>query len=368
MAGPAIFISAGDPSGDIATARLVSELKILKPDLECFGLGGPRLATLGQKQLADHHELAVLGFWEVVKKVWYFRQLLNRCVKEIKRHRPSCILLVDYPGFNLRLAEKIKPLGIPIVYYISPQVWAWGKQRIPQIRTLVDKMLVILPFEKEFYQGTDVNAEFVGHYLLDDIPKEFIASPLPRKNHIALLPGSRKQEIERMLEPMCDAAAIFNRKYGTTATVSGISERFDYERIMKRYKNDNISVRYDNSRQLIFESDLVLTASGTATLETGLIGRPMVIVYKTGKITFHIARKLIKIDTIGLVNLVLGRKVVPEIIQNDASPERMVSEMEHLWNNPDEMKKISLQLHELPLKLTAPENSPRAAEIIARYL
>jgi len=368
MAEPLLFISAGDPSGDNATSRLLAELKATHATLRSFGLGGERLKQLGQDQLADRHDLAVLGFWEVVKKYTFFRNLMHRTISEIETRKPSCILLVDYPGFNLRLAKRIRHLGIPIVYYVSPQVWAWGGKRVSQIRELVDLMLVILPFEKSFYEGTGVKAEFVGHYLLEDIPHSFIRSPLPGNNQIALMPGSRHQEIERMLEPMCQAGAMFNRQYGTKAVIAGLRGRFDYEAIASKYAQDRISVSYIDSRQVVYESDLVVTASGTATLETGIIGRPMVIVYKTGSITYHIARRLVRIDTIGLVNLVLGEKVVPELIQHDASPERIYAELARFRDHADYLCRVKASLDTVPDTLVPPTGAKRAAELIANYL
>ncbi|MBD3401721.1 lipid-A-disaccharide synthase, partial [candidate division GN15 bacterium] len=201
MSVPEIFVSAGDPSADIATARLITALKVTAPELQLFGLGGPRLAQRGQEQLARATDLAVLGFWEVARRAGFFRRLLRQCEQEITRRRPRCILLVDYPGFNLRLAARVKKLGIPIIYYISPQVWAWHKKRIHRIKELVDRMLLILPFEQELYARHGIPHEMVGHYLVEDVPHEYIASDPPGSGQLALLPGSRTQEIERMLAP-----------------------------------------------------------------------------------------------------------------------------------------------------------------------
>ncbi len=368
MDNPSLFISAGDPSGDNAAARLVASLKTTHPKLSLFGLGGPRLKASGQELLAEPSDLAVLGFWEVVKRFGYFRELMIRTEFTIESRRPQCILLVDYPGFNLRLAKRVKHLGIPIIYYISPQVWAWGKKRIPQIRELVDEMIVILPFEKPFYDQHGIKSEFVGHYLLEDIPAEYLASAPPDKKKIALLPGSRRQEVERMFGPMIEAACRFNAKYGTTATIAAVENGFDYSAAVANYKERGVSISFNDARRVIFESDLAITASGTATLETGLIGRPMIIVYKTGWITYQIAKRVIKIPSIGLVNLVLGRKVVPELIQADVTPERMVSEMERIWQNRGEYEAVRQKLLELSSILHGQGASDRAAALVAKYL
>ncbi|MCM2273022.1 MAG: lipid-A-disaccharide synthase, partial [candidate division Zixibacteria bacterium] len=351
-----------------ATARLVESLRTIRLGLQLSGLGGPRLKALGQQQLAEPSDLAVLGFWEVVKRYGYFRDLMHRAVATIAAEKPSALLLVDYPGFNLRLAKRVRKFGIPIIYYISPQVWAWGHKRIAEIRELVDLMIVILPFEQEFYRQHDIKAEFVGHYLLEDIPPAYISSPIPRMKQIALLPGSRPQEIERMLAPMLAAADQFNREYGTSATVAAVRGAFDYESAVVKFAGSRIRIEYDNARRVIFDADLVVTASGTATLETGIIGRPMVVVYKTGGITYQIAKRLIKIDKIGLVNLVLGEKVVPELIQDEVSPAGIVGEMRTLWTDQERYEKIRSRLMELPSLLHGQGASDRAAALVSRYL
>jgi lipid-A-disaccharide synthase len=368
MSDPLLFISAGDPSGDNATSRLVEALKSTHPSLRCFGLGGPKLLTHGQEQMVSGSELAVLGFWEVLKRASFFRSLLNRCEREIESRRPSCVLLVDYPGFNLRLAKRIKRLKIPIVYYISPQIWAWGKHRIAMIKELIDQMIVILPFEKEFYSNAGVPVEFSGHYLLEDIPPGYIGSRIPRSGQIGLLPGSRPQEIDRMLKPMLEAAALFNSKHGTKAVVAGMKIDYDYAGVAAPFAGGNITVSFEDSQKVLFESDLVITASGTATLETGIIGRPMIVVYKTGFITYQIARRLVTIDKIGLVNLVLGEKIVPELIQGDASPERMAGELGRYVSDGAYADRVKRRLDDLPEILGGAGASERAAKLVSRYL
>jgi lipid-A-disaccharide synthase len=363
-----IFVSAGDPSGDIAAGRLMAALRDRAPEISCFGLGGPRLAALGQEQLAGGKELAVMGFWEVARRFSFFQQLMDRTAKEIAARRPKLIVLVDYPGFNLRLAARVKHFGIPIVYYIAPQVWAWGKGRIADIRKLVDRMLVILPFEQKFFSDHGIPAEFVGHYLLEDIEPALIGSSPKRNNAIALLPGSRHQEIDRMLVPMLGAARLFSDRHGAKAVVAGVSGAYDYETVLGRLGDRAISIQYDNSRQVIAESDLVVTASGTATLETGIIGRPMVIVYKTGWLTYQIARHVVKLDRIGLANLVLDENVVSELIQDQASPERICAELAVYRDHQEHYVEVRDKLLTLPQRLGGAGASARAAELIGQYL
>lgn len=368
MSDASLFVSAGDPSGDNAAARLVKALRQSHPDLKLFGLGGPRLAGLGQEQSARPSELAVLGFWEVAKRYFFFRRLFHRCLDEIREKRPKAVLLVDYPGFNLRLARKIKPLGIPIIYYISPQVWAWGKRRIPLIRQTVDQMLVILPFEEQFYRDHSVACRFVGHYLMEDIPADMIGSHPPGNRVIGILPGSRPQEIERMLPTMVEAARLLREAHNTKAIIAGIRGVFDYEKVIRDAQGTDIEIVYDDSRRVIFESDIVLTASGTATLETGIIGRPMVIIYKTGLLTYLIARSLVKLKMIGLANLVIGEQVLPELIQADASPKRISSALGELLDNSDYQSKVVKRLHDIPRLLGGGGASGRAAAIVGDYL
>lgn len=368
MNDPLVFISAGDPSGDVAAGRLVAALNEKTTGLSLCGLGGDRLRAAGQEQFANGSDLAVLGFWEVARRFRFFQKLMSRCVAEIEKRRPKVIVLVDYPGFNLRLAARVKHLGIPIVYYIAPQVWAWGRKRVSQIRELVDQLLVILPFEQKFFADHGVSATFVGHYLLEDIPASYQSSLSSGKKQIAILPGSRPQEIERMIEPMLGAAQLHLKQHGGAAVVAGLRGAYNYENACAPFASSNISVVYGNSREVIHNSDLVMTASGTATLETGIIGRPMVIVYKTGEITYQIARRLVKLDKIGLVNLVLGEKVVPELIQHLATSKAIAGELGHFTTDHTFNERVVRKLSTVPSMLGGVGASERAASAIGRYL
>ncbi len=368
MKNQCIFISAGDLSGDNAGALLMSELKNLNPELNFCGLGGSRMNRLGQKQLEEIDNLAVMGFFEVAKRYRFFRRLFSDCIEEIKQKRPAVVVLIDYPGFNLRLAKKIKPLGIPVIYYISPQLWAWGEKRVDIIRNNIERMLVILPFEKEFYEKHDIESDFVGHYLLEDINEKMISSEVPSAGHIAVFPGSREVEIKKLLSPMIATASRFNQMYGTKAVVAGINGAFDYESVLKQYPDSNIEIVYDDARKIIYESRLVLTKSGTTTLEAAIIGRPLVVAYKTGLITYLIAKNLVKLNNIAMVNLIMNEKVVPELIQAEATEERMFLELEKLYNNESHFNFIKSKLDSLPSVLGGRGASQRAAKIIGEYL
>lgn len=368
MSSQSLFISAGDPSGDNAASRVITAIRVRRPNLSLFGLGGPRLRFLGQDQLADSSDLAVLGFWEVARRYYFFHRLMSRTVAEITRQKPSAILLVDYPGFNLRLAARIRHLDIPIIYYISPQVWAWGGKRISQMRENIDIMLSILPFEKEFFDKAGLTCTMVGHYLLDDIPAEFISSSLPDVNRIALLPGSRRQEVARMLTPMLEAARLMNDSHGSKSVVAGVGDLYDYESEIGMVSPENISVVYNDARRVVYESDLVICASGTATLECGIIGRPMVIMYKTGFLTYQIAKRLITLDSIGLVNLVLGEKTVPELIQHEATAAAMANALARYHDDNAYQEQVVNRLRTVPGLLGGTGSSERAARLIEAYL
>ncbi len=370
MKPPTIFLSAGDYSGDIASARLVDSLRERNKDLLFTGLGGRLLKKIGQKQIVSGEKLSVIGFWEVLKNIFFFKKLLNQAANEIKSTSPNLVLLVDYPGFNLRLAEKVKSSGIPIIYYISPQVWAWGKGRIGKIRELIDKVLCILPFEQEFLSRNDIVNEFVGHYLMEDIPESLISSPLPDDETLTLglLPGSRAQEIERMLAIMLDASELLAKKCKLKVLIAGISNRIDYQSFLNKRGKGLFEILFDDSRKVIGESNLILCASGTATLETGIIGRPMVVIYKTGIITYQIAKRVLTIDKIALVNLVLNEKVVPELIQNQATAENISNELFKFIENQNYRDETILKLHKIPSLLGGKGASQRAANIICEYL
>ncbi len=363
-----IFISAGDPSGDIAGSLLLRQLQQKKNDFEFFGLGGSRMRALGQKQSVDGKELAVLGFWEVAKRFFFFKKLMNEIIDSIIEEKPKVIILIDYPGFNLRLAQKIKKLNIPIIYYISPQVWAWNSGRIFKLKKLVDYMLLILPFESKIYDEIGVKNRFVGHYLFDDIESKYIkASYNAESNLILLMPGSRPQEVQRMLPTMIKTAENLAQSGNWKFVIAGVGGDIDYH----SYINDSaipIDIIFGSTRELITDSRLVITSSGTATLETGIIGRPMVVIYKTGWLTYQIARRLVKLDKIALINIVGGKRIVPELIQNNASPENIIKATGQFLKNNELAAKTVNELNEITDTLGGAGTSARAAEVILELI
>ena len=367
MAEESIFLSAGDPSGDNATAKVIESL-LARKKVTIFGLGGKRLKQLGQIQLAKPEDLAVIGFWEVAKHYFFFRRLFKECQSEIKKRKPKLIVLVDYPGFNLRLAKKLNGLDIPVVYYISPQLWAWGKKRIEQVQKYIDLMIPVLPFEEDFYKDSGVNVRYVGHYLLEDIPKEFIASEIPRNGHLALLPGSRRQEIERMLPTLLETAKLIYDKHKIKSVIAGINDIYDYDFYLTKEMKSYISIEYDNARKVVNDARLVVSASGTATLEVGIIGRPMVIIYKTGSITYFIAKNLVTLTSIGLINLVLDNKAVPELIQHEATPVKISKELDKFLEDEPYYKETTQKLHKTVSLLGDGQASAKTADLLLEYL
>jgi lipid-A-disaccharide synthase len=363
-----VFVSAGDPSGDIAGGHLLRQLIEINGSCRFFGLGGRRMAALGQVQFVPGEKLAVIGFWEVAKKFSFFKDLLENMVQEITTRRPKAIILIDYPGFNLRLAKKIKALNIPIIYYISPQIWAWGGKRIKLIKKLVDLMLVILPFEKDIYDRVGLNNQFVGHYLLDDIPPEYIkASYNIESDLISLLPGSRPQEIEKMLPVLLDTARLLHKNKKYRFAIAAVEGNFDYQKYLNKI-DFPVEIQKGKTRELVAQSRLVITSSGTATLETGIIGRPMIVIYKTGTITYLIARSVVKLDMIALINISAGRKIVPELIQSDASPANIAQEAQKILDNPQVALNIVSQLNQVADNLGGPGAGKRAAQAVWEFI
>jgi len=363
-----IFLSAGDPSGDIAGSHLIKQLKSNRNNFEFIGLGGRRMQQVGQRQIVDSTKLAVLGFWEVAKRFLFFRKLMSDTVALIKERKPKVIILIDYPGFNLRLAEKINSLNIPIIYYISPQIWAWGKKRIESIKRNVNLMLLILPFEKNIYDKAGINNKFVGHYLLDDIPKKYIKAPYNIKsNLVVLMPGSRPQEVQRMLPSLIETAGLLSAERNLRFVVAGVEGNINYDYYIEK-SGLPLEVAIGKTRDLIRDSRLIITSSGTATLEAAIIGRPMIVIYKTGLLTYLIARRLVKLDGIALVNITAGGKIVPELIQNEASPDAIVREAIRFLDSEELSMNLVKKLNQITDGLGSGNVSIRAADAIREYL
>ncbi len=322
------YIIAGEASGDMHGANLMKQLIKLDNDHDFRFWGGDRMSLAGGHLVKHTKELAFMGFLEVLLNIRTILRNIRYCKWDILEYKPDVLILIDYPGFNLRIAEFASKKGIRVVYYISPQVWAWKSSRVKKIKKSVDKLLVILPFEMDFYRGSGVNVEFPGHPLLDEIvPKRKSGSfegfrqknSLPGKPLVALLPGSRTQEISKILNGMVSVASCFSEYHFVVAAVSE-QDRSLYERVARL---DNLSVVYDQTYALLANSHAAIVASGTATLEAALFGVPQVVVYRANPVSYHIAKQLVNIEFISLVNLIMGREVIRELIQGDFTTEKL---------------------------------------------
>ncbi len=363
------YLIAGEASGDLHGSNLINQIKQLDgaADLRCWG--GDLMEAQGATLVKHYKDLAFMGFIEVVKNLPVILKNLRFCKQDIEEFNPDVIVLIDYPGFNIKIAEWAKQLGFKVVYYISPQVWAWKEKRVHTIKRSVDKMLVILPFEKAYYQKFDYDVDYVGHPLIEVIER-FKATSQSRLNDdkkiIALLPGSRKQEIAKKLPIMLEVSNAFPDYEFIVAKAPGLDDAF-YQSFMEPYKN--VSVVSNQTYKLLSQSVAALVTSGTATLETALFGVPEVVCYKGSPISYAIAKRVIKIKYISLVNLIMDKPVVKELIQNDLTAENCIKELRLLLENTErqvELKKDYQDLRNLLLK--GGHASANAANIIYNFI
>jgi len=329
------MIVAGEASGDVYGAQFVRALMDLDPDITFYGIGGPKMRLAGVRVLHDASLLSVVGFAEILPRIRYISRVLKELKQLLKRSPPDLLVLIDYPGFNLNLAKRAHTLDIPVLYYIPPQLWAWRERRVKKIAQRVDRVAVILPFEEAFYREHGLEVDYVGHPLLDLSPgrsKEDIRHGLgisPECDPIlALLPGSRAEEINRLMPAMVDAAEIISRSYPRLCCVLPLASTVSEDLVTSYLKDATIDIRVAgfDSKELLSIADLAFIASGTATLEAAITETPMVITYKVSPFSYVLGRYLIKVSFIGLVNLVAGRAIAPELIQGNATGGRLAEE------------------------------------------
>ena len=351
-----VMIVAGEASGDIYGANLVLAMKELSPDIAFSGIGGPGMERAGVNILYHASDMAVVGITEIMPKIGYILHALSRLKSILKNTPPDLLIIIDYPGFNLNLAKKARSLGIPVLYYIPPQVWAWRKRRVIKISKRTDRIAVILPFEKDFYREYIDNVDYVGHPLLDiSLPeksneeiRESLGIDHKREPIIGLLPGSRTEEIARHLPIMIEAAEIISRDFPDLYCILPLASTMKEPFVLPYLKNTavDIAIGKSDTKELLKISDLALIASGTATLEAAVMETPMIITYKTSLMTYLLARMLVKVSHIGLVNLVAGKTIVPELIQGEATAVGLSEEALAILRNQElkaDMKK-ELQL------------------------
>lgn len=336
-----LMIVAGEMSGDLHAARLVRDLRAARADVEIFGIGGDALRQEGVRTVVDARDMAVLGFFEVLARYPFFRRVFAQMVQLLKDEKPEALLLVDYPGFNLRLAAKAHALGIPVFYYISPQVWAWHRGRIRTMAKILDLLMVIFPFEIRVFKGAGLRVVFVGHPLVASVQRT-LAQPTPELpwpaggRRVAILPGSRRQEIERILPPMLDAAKELRRRIpDATFLIPAASDEIRAlidAQLAARPAEERaaVAVVTGQMREVVRQARAAMVCSGTATIETALLRCPMIVVYRTTWPTYFIGRALIQVKWIGMVNLVGNRTICPEFIQHEAKPAAMADVMQTL--------------------------------------
>jgi lipid-A-disaccharide synthase len=361
------YIIAGEASGDLHASNLMKELKVLDSASEFRCWGGDLMAAQGATLVKHYRDLAFMGFTEVLMNIRTIFRNIDLCKKDITGYKPDVLILVDYPGFNLRIAEFAKAAGIPVFYYISPQVWAWKQSRVHKIKKIVDRMFVILPFEEEFYTRFDYKVDFVGHPLLDAV-KNIKAEELPlqaagNKPVIALLPGSRKQEISTMLPLMLTMKDKYPGHHFIIAGAPSQTPEF-YQQFIR---DKDTSIVFNKTYSLLQKAEAALVTSGTATLETALFGVPEVVCYKGGTISYMIARQLIKVKYISLVNLIMDREIVKELIQNELNEANLKTELDKLLD-PVTRRKMLDDYAELRNKLGGAGASAKTASLMISYL
>jgi lipid-A-disaccharide synthase len=363
-----VLIVAGEPSGDNVGGLFAAELKLLRPDFELFGLGGDRMDVSGVEIRYHIDQLSFLGFLEIIRHIPFMKRVERDLLDQAAKRKPSLAVLIDYPGFNLRIAGKLREMGIPIMYYVSPQVWAWGKKRIKRIKRLVDLMVVVFEFEKNLYEKSGLPVRWFGHPLLEVVKPRFEkAEFLTRMNmsaneqYIGIFPGSRKQELERILPVMRQALDIVNRTglnlKGVVGCVPGIDDEY-----YRRLGGDSLAYVRAAQYDLMKYSELNLVASGTATLECAILGRPLFVLYKTSLITYLIARTLVKIPDIGLVNVVAGERIVPEFIQGRCKSQPVADAIIRFFSDEDLRSRMLNRLSSVRGLLGQEGASRKAAE------
>lgn len=372
-----ILIVSGEPSGDLHASNLVKDLKSLRPDIKFFGLGGNLCKEAGVEIDFDITKLAVVALVDVLKNIVTIGGVFKGLLKKVDLKKCGLAILVDYPGFNLRLAKELKKRNIPVIYYISPQVWAWAPERIGIIKKCVAKILVFFKFEEDLYRKNGVNAEFVGHPLLETVKPGLSKDEILKKYDltgakkiIALLPGSRAMEVKTLLKIMLGAAKIISNDLKDIRFVAAKYRGLPYELYEKIVKDSGVEIKIieGDVHNILAVADFAIVASGTATLETAIIGTPFIITYKTGLINYIAYKIVAKIKVLGLVNVIAGSVIVPEFLQYDATTEKLASASLDILNNPAKKAKMISDLKAVKDSLGTPGARSRAAKAILPYL
>ncbi len=366
-----VMIVAGEASGDLHGGNLVQAMHKIDPEIRFYGVGGGNLKEAGAELIADAADMAVVGLTEVVSKLGMILKVMAQLKASLKKDKPDLVILIDYPDFNLPIAKAAKKYGIKVFYYISPQVWAWRRGRIGKIKKVVDKMAVILPFEADLYREAGVDVTFVGHPLLDVVRTKYPRKEALRRfdlredvTTVGILPGSRESEVIRLLPVMLGAAEIIEKEIGPVQFVLPLAATLDIAFVSQIIARYSVPVRLipNEVYDVIGCADIAMVASGTATLETALMETPMVIIYKVSAPSYYVGKMVINVDHIGLVNIIAGKTVVPELIQFEASPEKLAAEVMDILATKERMESIKGELKKIRHML----GSHGAAERVAR--
>jgi len=366
-----IMFSAGEQSGDLHASHLIREIKKAVPTVECFGIGGDQMQSAGMELFYHINEMSIVGFGEVIKHLPFIRRVFSHLRQLLQQRQPDLLILIDYPGFNLRLAKLAHQLRVPVMYYIIPQIWAWGYSRIKKLVRLVDRAAVILPFEEKMLLEAGLKATFVGHPLLDFIKPQLTRDEFLEKNHLkphfkilGLLPGSRAAEIQRLLPEMLLTAQKLREKQPELQIIIAQSSNLS-DSIYQSFLNNHSDIRLlkNQTYDIMHYADGLLITSGTATLEAALCGTPMIIVYRTSAVTYQIARALTRIEHVGLPNIIAGEEIVPEFIQHQFQAEVVASRlMPFIFDKAVNQAKRQ-QLQRVREKMGQPGAAQKAAQI-----
>ena len=375
MKSARLLISCGEPSGDLYAGALVRELHAIDPHIAVSGMGGPAFAAAGGTLLECYRGVAVTGLTEAIRKIPKSYGALRRLAAWARTNRPDALVVIDFPDFNFRLARRIKALGIPVVYYISPQIWAWRPKRIDAIRRFADLVLVIFPFEEAIYRAAGVPVEFVGHPLIDLARPSAPRAAFLRSQGfslsaptIAILPGSRPNEVSRILPDLMVAAKKIRMRLPSAQFFVARAPNLDDDHFESLSAGGQTLFRVleGDTDAILAAANVVLTASGTATVQTALHGTPMVIVYRVSPLTYRLLRRLVKVESIGMVNLIAGERIVPELIQEAFTPATVAGEAISMLTDEERVNRIRAGLARVREKLGGPGASRRAAEAILR--
>jgi lipid-A-disaccharide synthase len=366
-----VLLSCGEPSGDLYAGALTREIRSLAPGAAVAGLGGPRFTAAGGELIDDYRGLAVTGLTEALAKIPRSLATLRRLVAYARQMRPDALVVVDFPDFNLPLARRVRRLGIPVVYYISPQIWAWRPGRLKTIKRVVDRVLVIFPFEEAIYRQAGVPVDFVGHPLVDLVAVTRSRTPFLESiglqgdaPTVAILPGSRPNEVRRILPDLVQAAGLIQAHVPLSQFVVARAPNlddglFDIAKAVRRS-----AVVEDRTDEALASADVALTASGTATVQAALHDTPMVVVYRLSPLTYRLGRPLVKVDTYSMVNLIAGERVVPELIQDAFTPDAVAREAVSMLMDGERVARIRQGLARVRTALGGPGASRRAADAI----